>query len=193
MLDHNESHRLYRSRSGPRRGPRGAARLRRASLAGHRCDPALDRGDCGGDHEAVVRRRMASTPERLILASASAARAAMLRAAGVDSPLSRRRSTKRGIKREARQGGHAAIGLRDGARRRQRRASSRAATRWPSLSAPTRSLPPGRNGSTNPPICSQAACSAAGVARPRARARDRGLCRAGQRDPVERDERTGNA
>ena len=53
MLHHDESDRLYRHRSGAGRGARGAPDLRRTALAGHRRDPALDRGNRGGDPQAV--------------------------------------------------------------------------------------------------------------------------------------------
>src|SRR5688500_12877794 len=52
-------------------------------MAGDRCHAALDRGDCRGDHRARQRARRGKRLVRLILASQSAARGAMLASAGV--------------------------------------------------------------------------------------------------------------
>src|SRR5690606_2990711 len=65
--------------------------VRASRLAGHRRHPPFGRGDRGGDHQRAERETDATrgsdlvtaTDERLVLASKSAARRAMLEGAGV--------------------------------------------------------------------------------------------------------------
>ena len=85
LLDHNEAT-DYTDIEAVRAEVREARRVfARASLAGDRRHPPLDRGDRLVDLQAAdAAAWQADAPERIVLASASTARAALLRAAGVE-------------------------------------------------------------------------------------------------------------